>query len=180
MATIVNVALILLAVIVLGGMIRVFSFPRILPEGFESTSKDSKKDKDGDDDKNTPSHKEGGDDEDESSDKDGGDGKGDDDEDGSSDEDKPSNKTPTKKKSSGKKKTPSVPNGPPVDFDKNMKNFLTENADNDELMGSLHQDAKALMKNQKQLMSMLQTTGPMLKSSMDMVKSFKGMFGGDA
>jgi hypothetical protein len=82
-----------------------------------------------------------------------------------------------KAKKSTKKSTKEPVDTPPVDFDKNMKNFLSENSDNDELMGSLQKDAKALMKNQEQLMNMLHTTGPMLKSSMDMVKSFKGMFG---
>ena len=67
--------------------------------------------------------------------------------------------------------------GPTLDIDKNMKNFIEENTGNDDLMGSLHKDAKSLMKNQEQLMSMLQTTGPMHKSSMEMVKQFKGMLG---
>ena len=166
--TIINVALILLAVIVLGGMLRMISFPRILPEGFEDASKkdddteskaDEGEDDDGEKDKkgDKKSDKKG----DDKSDKKGDDKKGDD-------------------KKSDKKSDKIDTTGPAVDFDKNMKNFLSENSDNDALMGSLHKDAKALMKNQEQLMNMLQTTGPMLKSSMDMVKSFKGMFGGNA
>ena len=176
--TIINVALILLAVIVLGGMLRMISFPRILPEGFEDASKkdddteskaDEGEDDDGEKDKkgDKKSDKKG----DDKSDKKGDDKKGD---------DKKGDDKKVDDKKSDKKSDKIDTTGPAVDFDKNMKNFLSENSDNDALMGSLHKDAKALMKNQEQLMNMLQTTGPMLKSSMDMVKSFKGMFGGNA
>ena len=153
---IINVALILLTVIVLGGMLRAMSFPRIIPEGFEDSSK---KDEDDKDSKKKEDEKE----------EDGDSKKKDED-------DKDSKKKEEDDKDSKKKDST---DGPAVDFDKNMKNFLSENSDNDALMGSLHKDAKALMKNQEQLMNMLQTTGPMLKSSMDMVKSFKGMFGSE-
>lgn len=177
MNTLVNVALILLAVIVLGGMLRTMSFPRILPEGFEDASKKpSKKDKDSDSEK-----------EDDAADDS-------EDEDDSEKEDvKPASKKAkgktktsdkkqkqTKKKSKASKDAPADSDAsvaPVLDFDTNMKNFLSENGDNDKMMGRLHVDAKKLMKNQEQLMSMLSTTKPMLESSMNMVKSFKGMFG---
>ena len=170
--SIINVALILLAVIVLGGMLRMMSFPRILPEGFEDASKK-------DDDVKTED--EGDDEEDEKDDKDSKKKDAKDAKDSKKKDAKDSKKKDAKdaKKKDSKKDTKVETDGPAVDFDKNMKNFLTENSDNDALMGSLHKDAKALMKNQEQLMNMLQTTGPMLKSSMDMVKSFKGMFGSE-
>ena len=164
--TLINVALILLAVIVLGGMLRMISFPRILPEGFEDASKK-------DDDAKTEDE-----DNDEEDEKDDKDSKKQDAKDSKKKDAKDAKKKDVKDAKKKDSKDAKVDtDGPAVDFDKNMKNFLTENSDNDALMGSLHKDAKALMKNQEQLMNMLQTTGPMLKSSMDMVKSFKGMFG---
>jgi len=172
--TMIRVALILLAVIVLGGILRTVSFPRILPEGFEDASSSASKDGVEDmEDSDDGGKKKAG----ETSKK--SDGKDDDDKD---DKEKPKkgdakDDGSKKAKKSTKKSTKEPVDTPPVDFDKNMKNFLSENSDNDELMGSLQKDAKALMKNQEQLMNMLHTTGPMLKSSMDMVKSFKGMFG---
>ena len=133
------VALILLVVIGIGGILRVCSFPRMLPEGFEDSSKHQKKSKK---------------------------------------KSKDTKKDTDKKSQKKKKKSKDVKiAGPPVDFDKNMKNFISDNSGNGKLMGSLQKDAKSLMKNQEQLMSMLQTTAPMLQSSMNMVKSFKGMFG---
>jgi flagellar biosynthesis/type III secretory pathway M-ring protein FliF/YscJ len=164
--TLVNVALILLGVIVLGAVLRSFSFPRVVPEGFEVQKKDENKgvvDEEADE-KTAPKEGEGE-----------GEGK-------EKGEEKAKTDGGEKKEDGGVKqdethkddeKTKAVA----LDFDKNMKEFLSEHGGNDSMMKSLHKDAKALMKNQEELMGMLHTATPMIKSSMGMLKAFKGMLG---
>jgi len=168
--TLVNVALILLGVIVLGAVLRSFSFPRVVPEGFEVQKKDENKgvvDEEADE-KTAPKDGEGG----------GKDGEGKEkgEEKAKTDGDSVAGKNDEMMKEDAHKddeKTKAVA----LDFDKNMKEFLSEHGGNDSMMKSLHKDAKALMKNQEELMGMLHTATPMIKSSMGMLKAFKGMLG---
>jgi len=161
--TLVNVALILLGVIVLGAVLRSFSFPRVVPEGFEVQKKDENKgvvDEEADE-KTAPKE---------------GEGKEKGDEKAKTDGDSVAGKNDEMMKEDAHKddeKTKAVA----LDFDKNMKEFLSEHGGNDSMMKSLHKDAKALMKNQEELMGMLHTATPMIKSSMGMLKAFKGMLG---
>lgn len=164
--TLVNVALILLGVIVLGAVLRSFSFPRVVPEGFEVQKKDENKgvvDEEADE-KTAPKDGEG-----EGNGKEKGEEKAKADE-GEKKEDGGVKQEETRKDD---EKTKAVA----LDFDKNMKEFLSEHGGNDSMMKSLHKDAKALMKNQEELMGMLHTATPMIKSSMGMLKAFKGMLG---